>query len=481
VFAYSNRDWDDRALVLYNNSYHETSGWIKQSSPAIPQGDGSLLQDTLTEALSLHGESRYFTCLREQRSGLWFIRSSKSLGEEGLFAVLKGYESQVFMDIHEREDGLARALPADSPWACRWSRLNHQLEGRGVPCLDAAAEDIFLADLYRPFTALFEPARVVSLREALKAGGAGTAKTDGASLPRNLAESFREPVLDFAKSAALYLGGAGGRYEPFARPGDAASAAPAKGSAKKTVKSAESAAPATVPEASGEDAWAWFSAFLTRFLESSGFKAPAGTGPYDPLYALAYGALALLRPVLGPRAGGAELKALIAHWRLDRKIREAYGALGFDGEETCRAVEIMQAVLARIGAAKPVQSPAKGLPAGKKAPKAAKSPGAEARAAAFLAANYEAEDFRLLLKVNRFDDITWFNKEAFEEALYYAFLFLLAEDEAVFASAFGSALAAPGDAARRTAFAAELVRIIYKAESKSGDRLDELVAILSGT
>ncbi|MDR2178339.1 MAG: alpha-amylase, partial [Treponema sp.] len=34
VFAYSNRNWDDRALVLYNNSYYGASGWIKRSSPA---------------------------------------------------------------------------------------------------------------------------------------------------------------------------------------------------------------------------------------------------------------------------------------------------------------------------------------------------------------------------------------------------------------------------------------------------------------
>jgi hypothetical protein len=479
VFAYSNRDWDDRALVLYNNSYHESSGWIKQSSPAIPQENGGFRQDTLTEALSIHGESRYFTCFREQRSGLWFIRSSKSLGENGLFAVLKGYESQVFMDIHEREDGIAGGLPADSPWACRWSRLNHDLAGRGVPDLDAAAEDIFLADLYRPFTALFDPPRVEALREALKAAAPGKAEppVPGEALPpplpRALAESFRQPVLDFAEAAAGYLDGAGGRYEPFPR------------------LTGESSAGETGPAGSaGEEAWTWFSSFLARFLEASGFKAPAETGPYEPLYALAYGALALLRPVLGPRASGTEIKALLLHWRLDRKIREAYRALGFDRDETCRVAEIMKAALVRTGAAKPARDQAK-TPSPKssrgKGGKAAKAPvpapaagSAKTRMAAFLAANYEAEDFRRLLKVNRFDDVTWFNKEAFEEALYYASLFLLAEDNAVFATASGSSPAAPQDGAQRAAFIAELVRRAREAEKESGYRLDELAAILSG-
>jgi glycosidase len=490
VFAYSNRNWDDRALVLYNNSYYETSGWIKQSSPAIPQESGGFLKDTLTEALSIHGEGCYFTCLREQRSGLWFIRSSKSLSENGLFAVLKGYESQVFMDIHEREDG----LPVDSPWACRWSRLNHHLEGRGVASLDAAVEDIFLADLYRPFTALFESRRIDTLREALKNAAAGkTASNPEEALSPDLAEAFRAPVLDFARAAAEYLDGAGGRYEPFVRP-ESDTATPIKKPAKKTGKDAGSK---TAPEASGEDAWAWFSAFLVRFLESSGFKAPAETGPYEPLYALAYGALALLRPVLGPRTDGAEAKALLAHWRLDRKIREAYQALGFNEDEAGRVAEIAQAVLVRTGAARPVQPRKKSSSAGK-SPRAAKTspvpgPAAQAGVAAFLAANYEAEDFRRLVRVNRFDDATWFNKEAFEETLYYAFLFLLAEDSAfvqassqasgqatshIFGSAPGPAVS--GNAAQRAVFATELIRLIFEAEKKSGYKLDELIALLSG-
>jgi hypothetical protein len=482
VFAYSNRNWDDRALVLFNNSYYETSGWIKQSSPAIPQDDGSFLQDTLTEALSIHGENRYFTCFREQRSGLWFIRSSKSLSENGLFAILKGYESQIFMDIHEREDSLAGGLPADSLWAHRWSRLNHYLEGRGVTDLDAAVEDIFLDDLYRPFTALFEPCCIDALREALKTAGAGE------TLPPDLAEVFRTPVLDFAKAAAEYLDGAGGRYEPFVRPGG--DTAPASLDASGQADSGEAD--------SGQEAWAWFSAFLTRFLESAGFKAPAETGPYEPLYILAYGALALLRPILGPQASGGEVKALLVHWRLGRKIREAYQTLGFDGDEALRMVEIMQAVIARTGTIIPVQPRTKGSSAREKGSKAAKTPktvktsevsapGAEAWAAAFLAANYEAEDFRSLLKVNRFDDVTWFNKEAFEETLYYASLFLLAEDEAVFgqaerqASGSVPAFTVPGNTAQRAAFATELVRLIFEAEEKSGYRMDELIALLSGT
>jgi hypothetical protein len=119
VFAYSNRNWDERALIFYNNSYYEASGWIKRSSPAIPQSNGGLRQDTLSEALSIHGEDRYFSFFHEQRSGLWFIRSSKDLCERGFFVSLRGYEAQVFLNIHEREDG------RESPWSGRWTRRKY--------------------------------------------------------------------------------------------------------------------------------------------------------------------------------------------------------------------------------------------------------------------------------------------------------------------------------------------------------------------
>ncbi|MDR0590190.1 MAG: hypothetical protein LBG25_06560, partial [Spirochaetaceae bacterium] len=51
-------------------------------------------------------------------------------------------------------------------------------------------------------------------------------------------------------------------------------------------------------------------------------------------------------------------------------------------------------------------------------------------AASLILANYTAEDFRKRLGVNLFEDTVWFNKEAFEEALFYVPLFLALEGEA---------------------------------------------------
>jgi hypothetical protein len=451
VFAYSNRNWDDRALVLYNNSYYGASGWIKRSSPAIPQEDGGLRQDTLTEALSIHGEDRYLSFLHEQRSGLWFVRSSKELSEQGLFVSLRGYESQVFLDIHEREDGIG------GPWSRRWSRLNHELGGRGVQDPDAAAADLFLDAIYRPFTEIFAPQRVQALEAAVESG-------DSKALD-SLLHDLMTPVSGFVKTAVEYLDGAGGAYEPFAYPGLV------PGGANQKAKAADRAL-------------AQFSGFLERIIGG------VTTAPLRELtaYSLGYTALALLRVVFEPELRGKGAAALAGHWQLDRKLRECFRGLGLKADESWRVVEIMKALLGRtcaatadtkIGPAGPEKEKpgktAKAKTAKAKPAVAAVPAGAAAWAAALIAENYQAGDFQRILGLNHFDGVIWFNKEAFEESLVYLSCFLLIEEE----EALGPVFAAAVGTAARADFIAEFGRVMLKAEESSGYRLDELIKALS--
>jgi glycosidase len=434
VFAYSNRDWDDRSLVLYNNSYYAASGWIRQSSPAIPQGDGTFRQDTLSEALSIHGDGRYFTLFREQRSGLWFIRSSKDISERGLFVSLNGYEAQVFLDIHETADINGR-----------WARLNHELSGRGVPDLQAAIQDLFLGELYRPFTALFKE----NLRDK---------------------DALKEPVLAFITAAGEYINGAGGRYDPFHTGWDH-------------------------PPVKPEKIWEEFAAFFDRWALAAGYagKGPSGLGkdtvrflgkirekisakPYIAGFALAYGILALLRSVIGEGASGADAAALMDHWQLDRKLRDCFNTPEIPGDEAYRVVELIRGVLSRTSPEDtgPYQVPPLG--------------------AALVLANYQAEDFRKLLGMNIFEDTVWFNKEAFEAALFYAPLFLALEGETALEAVQRPQPAGKGRKAPRKApgtaesrWITRLEGIVQladqfdRAEKDSGYKLERLIELLSGT
>ncbi len=123
VFAYSNRHGDERALVLYNNVYERTAGWVRSAVPA--KRDDALVSGTLGESLGLDRERLY--AFQEQRSGLWYLREGAALCDAGLFIALDGFECQVLLDWRVMPDG--------------WRELAATLDGRGVPDLDAARSE----------------------------------------------------------------------------------------------------------------------------------------------------------------------------------------------------------------------------------------------------------------------------------------------------------------------------------------------------
>jgi hypothetical protein len=430
VFAYSNRCGGEMALVFYNNAYTQASGWIRRGAVAIPQKDGTYRQDSLCQALSLHEEDRYFTLFREHRSGLWYIRSSKDLGERGFFVALNGYETQVFMEIHEAADA-PDAEPGS--WAGRWARLNHELNGRGVQDTDGAILDIYLGELYAPFKDIFTNKHIETLSHFFmeyiplnSAAGEEDKEKDDQKRKANLIDSFQEPVIAFAEAASKFLTGDGSSYEPF-----------------NTGEIVLTPVPA-------EEIRKGFVAFIERLIllvkmpESRPFKER----PWAVSLALGYGVLTLLRLVLGKEGSGALAVALADHWQLFRKLRECWEQLGISSSEARRMVSLVRSVLART--------------CPEKEPPGLKISDPGTLAAALILENYDADDFRMALGINRFDDVTWFSKEAFEETITWASIFLLSESsisEQTISAVAGS---------------------LRKAEEASGYRLDELLGILTG-
>jgi glycosidase len=137
VIVFSNRSGNERALVVFHNKYAETSGWIKTSVPFSPvsfstgkgeKGAGNVCQKCLAEGLGLTYEGNYYTIFRDCVSGLEYIRGSRELFEKGLYVSLQAFKRNVFMDFREVEDENGN-----------YSRLAAELQGRGVPHIDAIA------------------------------------------------------------------------------------------------------------------------------------------------------------------------------------------------------------------------------------------------------------------------------------------------------------------------------------------------------
>ena len=165
VFAYSNRNGDERGLVVYHNRFAEATGWIKMSAAySVPDESGGRrqIQRSLAEGLGLHPDGEWFTLMREQRSGLEFVRPSADLCRDGLFVELHAYGCQVFLDIHEVQDGPSGQM----------RRLTERLGGAGVPSISGALRDMQLAPLHDAVRSL---AANGSLRRLAEIGAARAA------------------------------------------------------------------------------------------------------------------------------------------------------------------------------------------------------------------------------------------------------------------------------------------------------------------
>jgi glycosidase len=366
VFAYTNRRGEERALVLYNNSHCEATGWINSGCEGVPQ------QESLAQALLLRDDPCRFTLLREMRSGQWFIRSSRELFERGLFARLSGYEAQVFLDIYEVEDaGLST-----------WARLHAELNGAGMRDPGEALEDMLLDDIFGPFNDMFGIERIDDARKVFTGESVSpSAETLGA------VERFLEAAKEFRKEAA---------YDPFAGGrNEAADTGAAVKEWEKTI-AAYAASFKSAAELAGEGG---FAASL-RSAFADGLRLSA--------FACGSAAFGLCAAIAGKKSNGAEAVTLFEYWHLDRKMRECFELLGIDGGQAYRFIEIAKAFARRLVPGK----------SGVKAEWA--KDGAAASALSIVKNNKDREDFRRLVGVNEWEGVEWFNKEAFEEVLFYA-------------------------------------------------------------
>ena len=141
VFAWSNAYGTARSLIFYNNKYEQTAGWIKTSTAyAVKDGNGEkqLVQRTVAEGLQLTAAPNRFMIFQEQHSKLWFIRKNTDIAEHGLFAVLNGFETQVFMNIHEVTDSSEQL----------YRQLYEKLNGNGIADIDIGINEIRFKKLY---------------------------------------------------------------------------------------------------------------------------------------------------------------------------------------------------------------------------------------------------------------------------------------------------------------------------------------------
>lgn len=134
VFAYSNRHGNDRAVIVYNNSYQSTHGTIHFSVGFLEKATGSMRQKSLAYGLNLTNDNSMIVAYRDNVLGLEYLRRSNDLRDQGLTLGLRGYQHVALLQWRE-----LRSTAAEP-----WDRLCDALHGSGVYSIEEALSKLQL-------------------------------------------------------------------------------------------------------------------------------------------------------------------------------------------------------------------------------------------------------------------------------------------------------------------------------------------------
>ena len=341
VFAYSNRNGDERALVVYNNRYGSTRGTIDYSAAYADKGSGQLRQQRLRDGLGVGGGSGVVLAFRDSLTGLEYLRRANNILDQGLTLDLHAYQCHVFLDW--------RSMHSTAQYP--WDRLSDFLNGRGVPNLEDALISMELRPVHDALRRQLDPAIV-----RIFADRADHPRPIAPETPKTL-EKERSEFFDqawalceiFLRAAqAAYIARLPEQDRPSvdtmpADPGLLAAAFRKRLRAAMHIPATEALFPAP------------WTAAARRMLPSPSPQLTA-TAIWGPI--LAWCTLELLAESIDLENPERVALDLFDRLRLREPFARAFQALGFEGEEGWRvAARIKVVLLAAAGAGRPDVAP----------------------------------------------------------------------------------------------------------------------------
>ncbi len=343
VFAYSNRNGGERALVVYNNRYANAHGTVDFSAAFADKGSGQLQRCRLGEGLGLSGDLGAIVAWRDSLTGLEYLRRAEDLLHRGLTLSLHAYQCHVFLDWHELHP------TAEQPW----DRLSDLLNGRGVPNLTDELVSLELKPVHDALRQLLDPGVVrhfADIAEHPRAVGAVRAK----KIDRQRAEFLKQAWTNYERFLSEAAAAYAMRLKVESQPAREVEAETAASEAAKFTKLLRAAMRMPQVEALFPAPW---TAAARRMLPSPSpqFTATAMWGPV-----LAWCALQLLADEIDKKCSERTALDLFDRLRLREPFAHALAALGFEGEEAWRVsarIKVLLLVSAGIGKESAVRQP----------------------------------------------------------------------------------------------------------------------------
>ena len=427
VFAYSNRRATSAAWwSITTGSMPRTAGSAPR--PLIRQDregdDRTLVQKSLGEGLGLHNAADYLCIFRDHVTGLEYIRSSAGLCEQGLYVELGAYKYQVFLDFREVQDDAQH----------HYAALAASLNGRGVPSIDSALRDMYLQPIQQPFRQVVNAETFQRLLDARL--------VDAESKPDKVVlDEVEQKMAAFLGVIKQFTGSDGDEVAH-------AAAARAELEAILALPVLDTRLPAAEDKATTIKPAATQSSTALEYLQEGLGGDPATWGAL-----FGWWAVHSLGMINGKDGVARQSRTWIDEWRLGSIIAGVLSDMGVAEPAAAEAVALVKLLTSHQDWF------------------AAESDGAQPtarQAAQTLLADNEVQQF---LRVNRYKDVLWFNKEAFETLQWWLFVV------AVLPTSSGDV--PPKKVAVHVAAAYSIIRKLQQAERKSGYQVDKLLAALS--
>jgi len=433
VFAYSNRVGSERALVVYHNKYAETRGWLHTSVPYTVRreadGEKELRQKTLVEGLDIVPDENTFIIFRDHTSGLEYIRNSQDLAEHGLYVSLGAYKYRVFLGFREvRSDG------QDG-----YAELASSLEGRGVPDLERALQEIRLSPIHTPFRELASADLYRRISQARTSASTESTQETWHRDVKRLADEFRQKTLRVLEGIKQY------QLKTGAETGyDSAILAAIADEVRQKFEVV-----LAFPRLDQDDPLPQLPAKPTVAAEHPGSHFTDDLTPQATL--LAWLCTHALDRVISPDVTG-DHHAWHDEWLLDDILADLFQNLGLDEHTARRAVTAVR-ILTRHQAWHE------------------RANRAHLRAYNVLAVWLTDEDVHEFVCLNRFEGVLWFNKEAFDQLCWWM---LAIATITITADPFSS----PDEKRDGIARAHSMITLLQQAEEQSGYSVERLLEVL---
>jgi hypothetical protein len=429
VFAYTNRRGSDHSLVVYQNRFKSTRGWLNASCafPLKAGDEKQMIQENLAYSLSLPEDPDAYLIMKEQHTGQEYLFPCLELHRKGMYLELAAYKCLVFLDFKIVFD------TPEEPYA----RLYQFLGAKSVP-------DIAEALLELQFQALLTP-----FNELVNAGSFSWLIQNRWNDRGTPAAHTLEAITELEKKITIFF--------------EAAASWMNENILDESQAVSKDSIFARAAGAAEEIAWILGLPSLTekipsnrnRLVRQALEKLQAGPGaksellkgsPFVWTVLIAYSIVRGLGLLEGESLASDRSRAYLSRWLLDKQIARTLLHLGLDDWNAARGARLVRLLLAWQDWF------TAGLPAA-------------GQAARFLKETVRDLETQRFLNINLYDGKLWFHKEYYEEMTWWLL-------------ALAAIAVREVPAKESSAFlgeAAAVIDLLIEAEARSGYQVEKLV------